>query len=135
MSSKHLTISCFLLAVMLFIISCSAPPSAENTSLPTDAVTIAKGEALFTSHCSTCHNFYHVGTGPRLAGITSDTSVAWIRHFIADPKKVIESGDDRAVKLFKKYKTTMPAFGHLPEEDIMAILAFMHTRKKEAKSV
>src|SRR4030095_2090742 len=47
-----------------------------------------------------------------------------------DPKKVIESGDTTATKLFKNYKTFMPSFSYLPDEEIDAILAFLHSKKK-----
>jgi glucose/arabinose dehydrogenase/mono/diheme cytochrome c family protein len=125
---------CFTLTAFCFlIISCTSSSPADVSEIPSDALTISKGERSFVSNCGTCHNFYHVGTGPQLAGITSDTSVRWIRDFIRDPKKLIESGDERAVRLFKAYKTIMPSFGHLPDDEISAIIAYMHTRGKEDK--
>jgi len=65
-----------------------------------------------------------------LAGITSANSVGWIKNFIRDPKKVIESGDTTAKKLFERYKTLMPSFAYLQDEEINAILAFIHSKKK-----
>ena len=78
--------------------------------------------------------FRQEGIGPRLDGITQDTTVDWIRHFIKDPQKVIESGDARAQRLHKKISCMMPSFAHLPDEDIDAIIAFLSTKKGEDKT-
>jgi hypothetical protein len=64
-----------------------------------------------------------MGIGPQLAGVTTEHSVDWLKHFIRDPKKAIDSGDTTAQKLFKEYKAIMPSFGFLPEEDLNAIIA------------
>ena len=59
--------------------------------------------------------------------------LSWIKNFIRDPKKIIESGDTTAQKLFNKYKTLMPSFAYLPDEEINAIVAFIHSKKKPGK--
>lgn len=110
--------------------NCHSPNSSDTSSIPTDSVTIAKGQTDYANKCNSCHNFYYDGIGPQLAGITSQTSVEWIKNFIRDPKKVIDAGDTTAQRLFKNYKTLMPSFAYLPDEDINAILAFLHTKKK-----
>jgi hypothetical protein len=55
------------------------------------------------------------------------------KNFIKDPKKIIDSGDTSAQKLFKRYKTLMPSFASLPEEEINAIIAFTHLQKKRVR--
>ena len=42
----------------------------------------------------------------------------------------MDSGDEKAQKLLKRYKTIMPSFASLRDEDIDAIIAYMHTQKK-----
>lgn len=127
-------ISCFILiGIGCFLNSCNSESSSDVSSIPTDSITIAKGRLSFLSNCSSCHNFKQNGIGPQLAGITSENSVDWIKSFINDPKKMIESGDEKAQKLFKRYKTMMPSFGHLPDEEINAIIAFIHTQKKRVR--
>ena len=130
MKKAHVIILFFLLLSNV-LNSCDSETSSDPAPVTHDSVTIAKGENSFINNCSSCHNFYHVGTGPELAGITSDTSVSWIKKFIRDPKKLIDSGDPRAQQLFKQYKTVMPSFAHLSEEEIDAIIAYIHTKKKE----
>jgi cytochrome c2 len=120
-----------LLAIVWFVNSCNSNSSPDSETITTDSITIANGRNSFVNNCGSCHNFKHNGIGPQLAGITSENSVVWIKKFIHDPKKVIESGDERAQNLFRRYKTIMPSFGHLPDEEINAIIAFMHTQKKQ----
>jgi glucose/arabinose dehydrogenase/mono/diheme cytochrome c family protein len=126
------TIACFLFSLFS---SCNSGDSFGARSLPTDSITIVKGQNSFANKCNSCHNFNYDGIGPQLAGITTENSVSWIKNFIRDPKKVIESGDTTAKKLFEKYKTLMPSFAYLPDEEINAILAFIHSKKKLERPV
>lgn len=106
-----------------------------NSSASADTIIIAKGKNSFTANCAGCHNFKQDGIGPQLDGLTTEYSVGWIKNFIKDPKKIIESGDTTAQKLFKKYKTLMPSFGHLPEQEVDAIIAYMATQKKQVSKL
>ena len=126
------TIACFL---FYFFSNCNSGDSFDTRSLPKDSITIAKGQNSFANKCNSCHNFNYDGIGPQLAGVTSENSVGWIKNFIRDPKKVIESGDTTAQKLFEKYKTLMPSFAYLPDEEINAILAFIHSKEKLERPV
>jgi len=121
--------------LLLYSLSNCKFRNSDTSSIPTDSITIAKGQRSFANRCNSCHNFYYDGIGPQLAGITSENSVEWIKNFIRDPKKVIESGDTTAQKLFSNYKTLMPSFAYLPEEEIDAILAFIHSKKKPERSL
>lgn len=122
-----------LFAGLWFACSCDSRFSAEEGGIATDSITVAKGQNSFLDNCASCHNFKRNGIGPQLGGITSDTTVEWITNFISDPKKVIESGDQRAQKLFDRYKVIMPSFAHLPGEELNAIVAYMHTQKKPVR--
>ena len=110
--------------------SCNPGTSSNNDSIATDSVTTAKGEVAFNQYCGGCHNFRQDGIGPELGGITEAVSQEWIRAFVKNPTKVIESGDSRAVSLSKKYKVAMPAFAHLKDDEINNIIAFLHTQKR-----
>jgi mono/diheme cytochrome c family protein len=125
-------IACIL---FYFFSNCNSGDSVDTRALATDSITIAKGQNSFANKCNSCHNFNYDGIGPQLAGVTSENSVGWIKNFIRDPKKVIESGDTTAKKLFEKYKTIMPSFAYLPDEEIDAILAFIHSKKELDKPV
>src|SRR5947207_11693721 len=113
-----------------FFSMCHSGNSYDASSISTDSITIANGQNSFANKCNSCHNLNYDGIGPQLAGITSKNSVDWIKNFIRDPKKVIESGDTTAKKLFDKYKTMMPSLANLRCEQINTILRYIHLNKK-----
>lgn len=90
---------------------------------------VEKGKSLFLQNCSACHDFRQDGIGPQLGGLTKQVSVEWLQDFIRDPKAMIDGGDERAQALFAQYNTYMPAFSHYDEEDINAVIAYLHTIK------
>ena len=104
--------------------------SANALGIPTDTATIAKGEASFIRNCSGCHNFRQDGIGPQLGGITTQVSPDWIRSFIKNPQQVIAGGDDKARALQNKYKVVMPSFPNFDDNDLTAIIAYLHTHKQ-----
>lgn len=120
-----------MLVTSVFLNFCNSGKTSDAEMLPKDSATLANGKNSYINNCSTCHSLSNDGTGPRLAGITADHSVVWIRNFIRDPKKVIDAGDTTAELLYKKYKTMMPPFGHLPDEEINAIISFVHSQKSD----
>ena len=131
---KRITIVATTVLPLLYVFcSCNSNKSHNYDSIPTDSVTIAQGKNSFAEKCNSCHNFSYDGIGPQLAGITSQQSVGWIKNFIRNPKQVIDSGDTTAQKLFKEYKTIMPSFKYLPDEEIDALIAFIHIQKKRER--
>ncbi|MCB0630871.1 MAG: PQQ-dependent sugar dehydrogenase [Saprospiraceae bacterium] len=113
---------CTILGLGFFFFACQ-PKSAYST----DTAVIDRGKQVFEAQCTSCHNFLTSGMGPSLAGVTTDVSHDWLVAFIKNPIAVIEGGDERAQVLFAEYKTYMPPFATMPEEDIDAILAYMNT--------
>jgi glucose/arabinose dehydrogenase len=117
------------LPLAYFLYSCTSNPSTGNNSISLDTAAIAKGKDLFNRNCVSCHAFSHDDIGPKLGGITADVSTDWLLRFIKNPQEVISSGDQRAGILFKKYKSVMPSFAFLKEEDLRAIISFLNTQK------
>jgi mono/diheme cytochrome c family protein len=124
-----------LIAAVTIFYSCTSKQSSENESISTDSVTIANGQAIFNQDCSACHGFVQDGIGPQLGGVTASVSPEWIRNFIKDPKKVIESGDEHAKGLYEKYKAMMPPFAHYQDEKLNQIIAFINTKKSPGPEV
>ncbi|HEY6978919.1 MAG TPA: c-type cytochrome, partial [Chitinophagaceae bacterium] len=120
-------------ALLYFFSQCNLG-SVDNSSIATDSVTIAAGEASFTQYCSGCHNFRRDGIGPQLGGLTTEVQAAWIQHFIKNPQEVISSGDERAKQLLSKYKVVMPSFASLKDDQVNSIIAFLHTHKLKNQS-
>ncbi len=116
--------------IILYFNSRNSATSFNNSTISSDPATIVKGEAFFIRNCSGCHNFRNDGIGPQLGGLTDSISIEWIKHFIRDPKKTIESGDRRAQQLFIKYKAVMPSFAGFTDDELNSIIAFLNTYKK-----
>ncbi len=97
---------------------------------PTDSLSVAKGQLLFTQNCTSCHQIKTDGIGPKLSGITSITSPAWVKKFIKNSQDVIAAGDERAIQVFLKYKKAiMPSYGYLNETELDAIVDYLATTK------
>lgn len=129
MIKKILIIATTALLQMYFFSGCNPGTSVDDNYISTDSSTIATGEASFNKNCSGCHNFKQDGIGPQLGGLTTKTSTDWIQHFIKNPLQVISSGDERAGQLINKYKVVMPSFPALKDDEVNAIIAFLHTHK------
>jgi mono/diheme cytochrome c family protein len=117
----------FLAGLILSFAACKPNSSLDYSDLPNDSLTIEKGKSLFLQNCSACHDFRQDGIGPQLGGLTGQVPVAWLQKFISDPKKMIDQGDERAAALFARYNSYMPSFTHYTEEDINAVIAYLHT--------
>jgi glucose/arabinose dehydrogenase/mono/diheme cytochrome c family protein len=115
------------IALGLLIFSCTPQQKEFGKEISTDASQILKGKTLFEQQCSTCHNFNEDAIGPNLSGLTRQIETQWIKEFIKNPGAAIESKDPRAVELLAKYKTQMPGFPALTEQDLDALLSYLHT--------
>src|ERR1700704_2909797 len=97
MKKQFLIITCsILMCTVLYFSSCKSGTSSDANSVTADSGTIAKGQNAFVSNCSGCHNFNWDGIGPELGGVLSKHPADWVKNFIRDPKKVIDSGDTTA---------------------------------------
>ncbi|WP_111668860.1 PQQ-dependent sugar dehydrogenase [Algoriphagus litoralis] len=123
MKNAHITSALSL----LFILSCTPEKKEFGVEISTDASQILKGRTLFEKHCSTCHNFNEDAIGPNLSGLTRQIETEWISNFIKNPAAAIEAKDPRAVELLAKYKSQMPGFPDFADQDIDAIVSYMHT--------
>src|SRR5690349_4336332 len=108
--------------------------SSNTNDIATDQSAIDKGKALFTQDCSACHNFTNNGIGPHLGGLTDKLEVAYMKSFIKNSKELIDAGNERAEAQFVRFNgAVMPSFAHYSEQDLDAILAYMHTQKAPQK--
>jgi len=132
--SKNLFLNVVIFSLSSFLIGCNeGKKENKDTAEVKEKSVYARGELnlqhgmeLFNQHCTNCHNFMGNEIGPSLSGITSQVDKEWLISFIKDPKAIIESGDERAVALFEKYKLYMPTFSNLEDEEIEDLLAFIH---------
>ncbi|MWD31141.1 c-type cytochrome, partial [Aquicoccus sp. SCR17] len=83
-------------------------------------------KALFNQYCASCHDLRMNGMGPKLGGITAVVEKDWLLQFVQNPEKLIKDKDERATKLFDEYKSYMPSFSFLPQEEVESILTYIH---------
>lgn len=114
-------------AICLLMYSCAPKKMEYGKDISTDASLILKGKTLFEQRCSTCHNFNEDAIGPNLSGLTRQIETQWIRDFIKNPAAAIDVKDPRAVELLAKYKSQMPGFPDLTDQDLDALLSYLHT--------
>ncbi|MEX2568288.1 MAG: PQQ-dependent sugar dehydrogenase [Cyclobacteriaceae bacterium] len=124
----------FLILAMAAFFSCGAGNDSIESQIPFDSVALDQGQSSFENNCSSCHGFEQDLIGPHLGGLTREEPLDWIRAFIKNPTEMINSGDERATMLFDQYNTYMPAFGHLPDDEIDAIIAYMHQYEAPAEN-
>jgi len=129
MKKRILIIITASLPLIYFFSSCNSGTSTDKNAISADPAVIAAGKVTFNQYCTGCHNIRRDGIGPKLGGITNDASADWLHRFIKNPQQLISSGDKRATELFKKFKVVMPSFSMLKDEDINAIIAFLHSNK------
>ena len=116
---------CITIASMLM--GCAEDATKFGTGISIDQADVTEGSQTFQSFCSACHNFQQHGIGPQLGGLTRSIETSWIKAFINNPSQLINQGDERSNKLLDEYGTRMPAFSHLSEEQVDAVLAYMHS--------
>ncbi|RZK35610.1 MAG: cytochrome c [Hymenobacter sp.] len=108
---------------------CGNAYSAYVPANPTEAASIANGDALFKSNCTQCHAVNEKVVGPALVGITKRRSINWIVSWVHNPAKVIASGDEYGVKLFNDNdKQQMPSFP-LSKKEIEDIMAWIESQE------
>jgi cytochrome c551/c552 len=87
------------------------------------------GQGIFQKHCAVCHSIGDEKIlGPGLKGVTERLEQDWLISFIKNSTKVIKSGDEYAVKLYKDYNNVqMPAMENLSDEEIIEILKYIES--------
>jgi cytochrome c oxidase cbb3-type subunit III len=88
-----------------------------------------EGEKLFRANCSACHNIDKPSTGPALQGARSrwieNSSEEQFYNWIYNSKKVIESGDSYAIKIFNDNKESVMPAQSLTKEEIDIIFEYV----------
>ncbi|MES2796073.1 MAG: cytochrome c3 family protein [Bacteroidota bacterium] len=120
------TITTFLILCLFASIGFSQADSTAAAS--SGGGDVANGETLFKNNCASCHNpTEEASIGPGLKGIESRRDYAWIKPWVNNSAKVIESGDAYAVALYNQYNkaqmTSFPTYGDKEIKDILAYVA------------
>ena len=100
----------------------AAPTEGASTQ---DAALVSAGEALFKGNCTVCHQINEKLIGPALRDVHKRREVTWIKAFIKNSQKVIESGDAYAVALYEEYNQTQMTSFDFSEEELNSLVSYL----------
>lgn len=98
-----------------------------------DGVSVAEGKKLYKKHCTQCHKINQKLVGPALAGINDKKSESWLIPWIKNSQKMIESGDEYAVKIFNEYNQTIMPPMPINDKEVKSVLAYIEQETKKAQ--
>ncbi|WP_338394692.1 c-type cytochrome [Fulvitalea axinellae] len=126
---KKITTRCSQVAMLLGIVwgllgGVRAYGQDAASSAP-DPALLAGGKKLFEDNCAQCHAVHEQVVGPALKDVTKRQKPDWVKAFILNSQKVIQSGDKYAVGIYEKFgKLEMPSHDFSPEE-LNALIAYI----------
>ena len=93
----------------------------------------AKGEALFTQNCKSCHALDKRMTGPALGKlVTGDTDDKWLTKWIQNNQALIAAKDPKALAIYNEYNQAgMPAFTNFSDADALDIITYIRDGYKK----
>lgn len=90
------------------------------------------GAQIFQQKCASCHT---IGggplVGPDLQGVTQRRDLEWLKSFIAEPDKLIASGDPIALELLAEFNNiAMPNLG-LTDQEVEDLLVYLSPQEEQ----
>ena len=94
---------------------------------------VAKGESLFKSNCSSCHETgSSKSVGPGLKDVHKRHEFAWLVKWIHNSQAMVAAGDPAALKIYNEYnKIPMTSFPTFSEGDVQDILAYIESANSQ----
>ncbi|MDZ7604980.1 MAG: c-type cytochrome [Cyclobacteriaceae bacterium] len=119
-----------LMIASIFLISFHSNVQGQDSTATVAATAlnaelVAAGELLFKNNCLVCHNIHEQKVGPALADVHNRRSVEWIKPFILNSQKVIQSGDDYAVALYNQYNQTVMTSFDFKDEELNSLIEYI----------
>lgn len=115
-----------ILCITFFACANESENEKNQQSTPANSTLAIDGKNLFQANCASCHHPTKPMTGPALKGVlTRVPNKQWIYDFVHNSTKVIASGDEYALNVFKNNGgVVMTNFPNLSNEEIDAILNY-----------
>jgi mono/diheme cytochrome c family protein len=106
-------------AALVLLVACSFPFQGGK-GVRTDRESIQSGERLFNTHCSACHRTDSEARliGPGLKGILKGKKL---------PESDAAATPENIIAVMKNPVSIMPSFGHLSEDEMLDIVAYLNT--------
>jgi len=123
-----------LIFSLLFVQNIAVGQDTDD-GIPTDEAVISSGAKLFKGNCTVCHAIDEKVIGPALRDVHKRRPLAWIQAFVKNSQKVIQSGDDYAVKLYEEYKKTEMTSFDFSDDEIISIVAYIKAESAKEKMV
>lgn len=130
-SSMSITVNCrrcLLAFTSIFFILLNANLHAQEanaTSSGLNADLVSAGAVLFKNNCQVCHEVHEQKVGPALADVTTRQTPEWIKKFIINSQKVIQSGDEYAVALYNKFNQTQMTSFDFSDGELNSIIEYI----------
>ena len=145
MSVKHYALMACLVAT-----GACASGSAEKGSSPAPVVSVnpdfrvdaakavAGGEVYRQKACFVCHTIGTIkgdarGTAPDLAGVVERRQLDWLKQFLTETEKMLES-DPIANALYEQYNRTKMPNMRLTEEQIELLTHYLQQQTEKKRS-
>ena len=120
---------CFLAFTSIFFILLNTILFAQEATIGNgtelNADLVSAGQTLFKNNCQVCHEVHEQKIGPSLADVHNRRSVEWIRAFVTNSQKVIQSGDEYAVNLYNEYNQTLMTSFDFSDEEVDAVIEYI----------
>jgi mono/diheme cytochrome c family protein len=97
----------------------TAPAEGLNQEL------VDAGAVLFKNNCLVCHEIHEAKVGPALANISDRRPVEWIKAFIVNSQRVIQSGDEYAVNLYNEYNQTLMTSFDFSDDELNSVIEYI----------
>lgn len=107
------------------IVAETAVAAAADDGISVDPDIIDAGETLFNNYCKVCHAVDKQVIGPALAGVYERLEMPYIIAFVQNSQRVIQSGDEYAVRIYEQYNRTEMPSHDLSGDEVMAIMAYV----------
>ncbi len=106
-----------------------------SAGLELDAELVSAGETLFKNNCQVCHEIHEVKVGPALADVHNRRPIEWIKSFISNSQRVIQSGDDYAVNLYNQYNQTLMTPFDFSDDELNAVIEYIKSETIKGPAV
>jgi len=116
-------------ASIFFILFCTAvqgqdaPVEEEDDGLNQELVDA--GATLFKNNCQVCHEIHEAKVGPALADVHNRRPIEWVKSFILNSQKVIQSGDEYAVNLYNEYNQTLMTSFDFSDDELNSVIEYI----------
>lgn len=124
---------CFfaLISIFLVLLQTSIIYAQEGASGSTEPELnmelVTAGESLFKNNCQVCHEIHERKVGPALADVQNRRPVEWIKSFVSNSQKLIESGDEYAVGIYNEYNQTPMTSFDFSDEELNSVLEYIQS--------